>query len=714
MVKKFFKAGLSIALVFSIAVIPNYAAHVKAETVLPQSQSTAEVSAPISQSDKTSPYEGTKKLAESKAATLTTLYGVTSVQYALIDDGSILLSGQSGVYSKDSETPLTDTKMYGIGSISKMFTTVAVMQLAEEGKINLDTPVVKYIPEFTMADSRYKDITVRMLLNHSSGMMGSTFGSSMLFNDTDTTSYKELLNTLKTSRLKADPGEFSVYCNDGFTLAELLVEKISGVSFTDYIKENISGPLNLYNTKTPQDDFQKERLVKAYIPGSDLTLPVETLNMIGAGGIYSSALNLCRFATIFMDNSNSSVLDSASSKAMENKEYLNGIWPEDKASILSYGLGWDTINTYPFEKYGIKALSKGGDTLFYHGTLTVLPEENMAVAVLSSGGSSVYNEVLAQEILLSALKAKGVISEIHPDKTFTKPVKAIMPENQKQYAGVYGNTSGTSKITISDDGILTITSTALPEAGTQQFTYTGDGKFYTADGSIYLSFEQARNGITYLYVSGYSNLPGLGQTVGDLYQAQKLTANPISEDIKSAWEKRAGKNYFMLNEKYSSEYYTLGTLYSKLPQYSDLEGYVLNAAIVDSNTARMNIQIPGTYGRDLRDLTFYKEGNTEYFNVGGNILISEDDIPSLFNSAFTVDISGNGYAHWFKIGKEAANKTIQVTLPKNSSFTVYDGKDAYVMDSYITKKDTVTLPQNGYIVFAGDVNAHFAVKYIKK
>lgn len=294
-----------------------------------------------------------------------------------------------------------------------------MMQLVEQGKVNLDSPVVSYIPEFVMADSRYKDITVRMLLNHSSGLMGSTLSNALLFNDGDFTTYQNFLNILKNSRLKANPGEFSVYCNDGFTLAEILIEKVSNMSFTEYIKHNISAPLNLYNTKTPVDSFSKHRLVKTYLPNVKYNLPTDTFNMIGTGGIYSTAENLCVFSTIFMNNSSSSVLTRDSAKTMENTEYLRGLWPEEELSSLSYGLGWDTVDTYPFNQYGIKALSKGGDTTVFHGNLTVLPEENMAIAVLSSGGSSAYDQLVANEILLTALEAKGRIKEIKTNKTFT-------------------------------------------------------------------------------------------------------------------------------------------------------------------------------------------------------------------------------------------------------------------------------------------------------
>lgn len=91
--------------------------------------------------------------------------------------------------------------VYGIGSVSKMYVTTAVMQLVEEGKIDLDHPITDYLPEFQMADERYKNITVRMLLNHSSGLMGSTFSNNILYEDNDQNAHDTLLEKLKDQRL---------------------------------------------------------------------------------------------------------------------------------------------------------------------------------------------------------------------------------------------------------------------------------------------------------------------------------------------------------------------------------------------------------------------------------------------------------------------------------------------------------------------------------
>lgn len=659
-------------------------------------------------------YDTVKALAEKKADAITDFYETTSVQYALIDNGKITVSGQAGVYSKTTSTALTKDNMYGIGSISKIFTTVAVMQLVEQGKVNLDDAVIKYITDFTMADSRYKKITVRMLLNHSSGLMGSTLNNMMLFNDNAILSNEQFLKSLKSQRLKADPGEFSVYCNDGFTLAQILIERVSGINFSEYVEKNISNTLSLGNTKTPLDNFNKDILAKTYLSNFKEAMPMDVLAMIGAGGMYSTAENLCSFAEIFMNNSTTNVLSASSVKAMENPEYLNGLWPKEGDLTFSYGLGWDSVNTNPFSEYGIKALAKGGDTSLYHGSLIVLPEQNIAMAVLSSGGSSTADNIMAQEVLLQALKSKGIISEIEENKTFSKPVKASMPDGEKEYAGIYANMVGLYEIKISDSGILTKTNMYQPYSGTQRYTYTGDGKFYDSDGSGYVYFVEEGNGNTYFYSSDYYLYPSLGQVGVSGYELQKLSDNKLSSRVKAQWDKREDKSYFIVNEKYSSQIYALGLPSGQVTILDGLESYLFNQKITDENNANAVLEIPGMYGRDLSETTFYKIGNIEYMKSGGSILISQDAVKTLSNKAsFTCSIGADGYAKWYKIGNKSANRKIRIKMPAKSSSSVYDKNGNCTYNSMISKNSSVSLPHGGYIVFVGDKNSKFTVKYVK-
>ena len=137
--------------------------------------------------------------------------GAVSVQYALWENGEVTLQGHDGVYSKTENRALTDDDLYGIGSISKTYTAAAMMKLVEQGKVDLDEPVTAYLPDFTMADPRYTQITVRMLLNHSSGLMGGTTNDAFLFGDQgNDDAPSRLLERLAGQTLQAEPGAYSV------------------------------------------------------------------------------------------------------------------------------------------------------------------------------------------------------------------------------------------------------------------------------------------------------------------------------------------------------------------------------------------------------------------------------------------------------------------------------------------------------------------------
>lgn len=285
------------------------------------------------------------------------------------------------VSAKDSINK-TQEDIYGIGSVSKMFTTVAVMKLADEGLIDLDSSLTEYIPEFHMADSRYVKITPRMLLNHSSGIMGTTFKNAFVYGNSDTKYHDSILDQLSTQKLKAEPGAFCVYCNDGFTLAELLVERVSGLSFSEYVSRKIVNPLELKNTVTPGENLINYNVKPLYF--GDKKLAYENVQLLGSGGIYSSPQDLCRFSQIFMKK-RVPFLSDESLKEMETPYSLQGDISAGKGnSQYGYGLGWDSVNCYPYSQYGVKALSKGGSTTGYYTNLTVLPDNNLSIGQAAS------------------------------------------------------------------------------------------------------------------------------------------------------------------------------------------------------------------------------------------------------------------------------------------------------------------------------------------
>ena len=645
---------------------------------------------------------------ETAVTAAATYGGAVSIQYALWQDGQITDTGAQGVYSKTENRLLTDDILYGVGSVSKIYTTVAVMQLAEDGKVDLDAPVTRYLPDFRMADSRYRDITVRMLLNHSSGIMGTGLAGAVLFGDADTSATDGLLEALSTQRLIADPGAYSVYCNDGFTLAELVVEAVSGMDFMDYVEANILDPIGLESTFAPGDDFDAARLAKTYSGTSTEALPADCLNAVGAGGIYATASDLAAFGGAL---TGTDLLSDASLEAMAYPEYSRGIWPEDTLDSLAYGLGWDNVEWYPFCQSGITALAKGGDTLRYHAALVVLPEYDMAAAVVSSGGVSTYNQMAASQILIAALAEQGVtVDQTVPVLPETEA--AAMPAELKDFAGYYGSTSVQYQIDIADDGTLTMTSPTYPTSvPAQTFTYCADGTFRDATGQAYLSFVEEDNGEIYLYQKAVSPLPGLGGLPVSNYAAVKLPDNAVSEALQAVWDELLTMSVLPMDEPYSSQIYlSLSETASEPSQPTP--GYVGPDRIVDGSTALFAVALPGVGGRDGMDYHLEDRDGITWLTIRGSVYMEATGAPALFTGsgwAYTT-IQDDGYARWYQVGG-AAGKAMTVQVPEDAGFWVYDANGQVTASSVLGDTGAVTLPEGGLVVFAGDPGARFHLHF---
>ncbi|WP_017688630.1 serine hydrolase domain-containing protein [Paenibacillus sp. PAMC 26794] len=654
-------------------------------------------------------YGPTEKIVADKAKLLTEKHGITSLQYALIDGGEIVVSGQTGKNDLKDKVPLTPDTIYGIGSTSKMFLTASVMKLVDEGKVDLDLPVVNYIPDFQMKDHRYKQITPRMLLNHSSGLLGSTGSNATLYGDNDTYSHDTFLEQLASQNLKADPGAFSVYSNDGFTLSEIMVERVSGMSFTAFIHQYFTEPLDMKHTKTPQDVVDTAAMAGIYSPIYEGQLPQENYNVIATGGIYSTAEDLAKFSQIFTGEVQG-ILTDKSVEAMAQEEYKKGMWPEDGDTSISYGLGWDSVNLYPFSEYGIKAVTKGGDTISYHSSLVVLPEYNLAAAVTSSGGTSAKDQFIASELLLSALEEKGIITERKPEKSFGVPVKADIPKEIATNAGIYGGNNSVKKIEMNTAGQMTVSTPAAPSDPAQKYTYTADGTFVNDEGTEKLKFVKEKNGRTYLWYRSYISLPGLGQLAFSEYKMEKLEANELSQDITASWEQREGEKYYLVNEKYTSTVYLNSA--PILPIHLDKEtpGYISNNKIIGANEAVTELQIPGLAGRDTKEIYFAKKNGVEYITAIGSIYASEEMVRPLYSGKQSLaTIQADGYARWFSIPATVKGKVMTVEMPANGAFAVYDQKGVCINHTVVSGKNEVVLPENGRIVFAGDMDSKFEI-----
>ena len=587
-----------------------------------------------------------------------------------------------------------------IGSVSKMFATTAVMQLVDKGKVELDAPVTDYIPEFRMADERYKDITVRMLMNHTSGLMGTTAGDFMLYNDRDTDPHDTMLEELSTQRLKTFPGDYAAYCNDGFELLEIIVERVSGESFTDYVEKNICIPLGMQQTGTPWNAFRTAEMVDTYINGNVQITPDYCMDL-GSGGIMSTAAELCTFGSSFFSGDNRLLSD-------KSKEEMGETRTEDKYED-GFGLGWDQVDYDDYKAAGVKVISKGGDVSHQHAELIVAPDEKISVSVLSSGGSSLYDGMMAQALMDIALSEKGInVEHKAPEK---KETLDTVPDKYMSYEGVYISGSDLYYISFPDKKYMESKNISSERTDIKQYKYTTEDSFVLMDGKIesgkavqaknvnVLSFRK-RNGRDYICSDSYMDLGGLGGVSMSSYDLMRADANQVSDEAQASWDTRNGKKYYLYSGKYSNVYYA-DMPCTKVRTFEDARGYISNGKIIDANHAEACLVMPG--GRDLEDIEIRTENGAEIMDITNCALelISEDAIPELKSDVTEVKLSSKK-AVWYKLGS-SDSKTINLDIPDNAAVYVYDKYDRVTYSSYMKDYgNSVPLPSEGKIVFIGE------------
>ncbi|MER7499764.1 serine hydrolase domain-containing protein [Nonomuraea pusilla] len=230
-------------------------------------------------------------------------------------------------YGHDSggRTVTKDTPMR-VASLSKSFTAAAVMTLAERGRIALDEPVAGQLPGFRMADPRAARVTVRQLLNQTSGLSDATVDMDAL---EDASSLADYVSRLSGSRLRADPGTRWEYCNVNYNLAARLVETASGQRFGDYLREHVFGPLGM--TSSAVSDRQV-RPADGYVSVFGAWVPRREapgfLDGSGSGGVITTAADMGRWL-LMQTGDGGPVLDRESLETMHRP-----------AGGRDYGMGW--------------------------------------------------------------------------------------------------------------------------------------------------------------------------------------------------------------------------------------------------------------------------------------------------------------------------------------------------------------------------------------
>ncbi len=640
-----------------------------------------------------------------KHITRTVLAGAAAV--LLLQSGTVGAGAAGRTAAAENKPHEASDTLFSVGSVSKVFVTAAVMQLADQGKLDIDAPVTDYLPEFRLADPRYRQITVRMLMNHRSGMMGSFYHDAMLLNDRSPLPHDRFLQNISTERLKAAPGAYGAYCNDGFNLLELIAERVSGESYTDYLEAHICRPLGLQQTGTPWNAFDTAEQAKVFLKNTEHT--PEYCMTIGDGGVLSTAAELSRFGSAFFTG-NTELLSEKAKNEMRTCQ-------SDDPYEDGFGLGWDNVGYADYEKAGVQVLSKGGDLTFQHAELLVAPDEEISIGVVSAGGSSSYNALLAMALMDLALEEKGIqVSRSQPEKP---ELTGSIPEKYLQYEGLWVNSEGIFRLSFPQKRYMHISNLNDPAVPDTDFMYTADDsfsevlgraeagtvtqpanptvlRFREKNGSIWMTAESTSGDETFGFLSN-----------PETYFAQPLGENPVSEAVQAAWDQRDGRRYYLCNECASSVAYTEKvSIMLDIP--AGVRGYVNDLKIKDSTHLESILHIPSSASRDLTDAEIVTENGTEYLIMStiGEKLIAEDAISSLPADLREVQLT-SGAASWYNTDR----RTVTLDIPEKAAVYVYDRHDRLTYSVYMKDSGrTVTLPPAGRIVFVGETGSRIGIR----
>lgn len=301
---------------------------------------------------------------------------VPALSIALIDDQKTIAAG-FGFQDEKKSMPATGQSVYRVGSVSKLFTDLAAMQLVEEGKLDLDAPVSIHLPDFKPRNPFDKPITLRQMMSHRSGLVReSPIGH--YFDPTGPT-IEATAASLNDTELVFEPESRTSYSNAAVTVVGRVVEVVSGRPFADYVQERVIGPAGMINASFLPTPAIEARLAQARMWGYDGRVfdpPTFALGTLPAGNLYASAEDLARFvAMLFAEGRGSGgvVLKPETLRSM----FVPQFQPSEARS--GFGLGFALGDTD-----GELTVGHGGAVYGYSTEVAAIPSEKLGVVVVAS------------------------------------------------------------------------------------------------------------------------------------------------------------------------------------------------------------------------------------------------------------------------------------------------------------------------------------------
>ncbi len=310
---------------------------------------------------------------------------IPAATISVVKDGALFFAKGYGFADREKRVPVDPEKtLFRPGSVSKLFTWTAVMQLVERGQLDLDADINDYLREFQIPDTYPEPITMRHLLTHTPGFEDGGLGYLFVRSADEIVPLSDSLKAHIPWRVRP-PGTYSAYSNYGTALAGLVVANISGMPFNEYVEKNIFEPLGMENSTFREP--LPERIADNMATGYDREKGVykkedfEFISNFGpAGALSSSATDMARFMIAHLQNGrygDARILQESTARQMHSQHYAL----DPRLPGMAYGFYESRVNNQHI-------IGHGGDTTLFHSNLALFPGHNLGIFVsyVTNGG----------------------------------------------------------------------------------------------------------------------------------------------------------------------------------------------------------------------------------------------------------------------------------------------------------------------------------------
>jgi CubicO group peptidase (beta-lactamase class C family) len=430
-------------------------------------------------------------------------WNVPGVSIGIFDGDDVEFAG-FGITNIETGQPVAPETLFQIGSISKIFTATLAMTLVDDGLLDLDAPVVTYVPELVLADPAARaQITIRHLLNHRAGFYGDRFDDQGAGDD----ALKKAILALRDLPQQSAVGELYTYCNAGFDLVGRAIENVLGQTFDSAMRERVFDPLGLERTTYFASEAIRHSVAVGHeVGGEDGQTVAEPWPIPRrsnpAGGIISNVPELIRFVVMHLR-------DGAIG---EQRVISIEIAREMRRPMVQADYGNQRGLAWVVRSIGdLTVVEHGGGTNGFLSRLILIPEKRYAIAVMTNGeyGSTLHAAVTAKAI------------ERRFGATAAAPTRVTLPEDGlRRFTGSFKHGLADATITLDGDRLSMARTSHNPfnddtrELGSFQLSPLSETLFIVDDGSLEGSIGELilddAGAVRFLRFSGRLGMPVTG------------------------------------------------------------------------------------------------------------------------------------------------------------------------------------------------------------